>query len=101
MKKGKIELIKKEFYLQGLLQKTCFFEMYTHENNKFFYTLVDGETTHNLQIVAERTSFLNKEKVVDLLDLDNLLQLRHEIFIKEAGKSVYLTGMEYIKSEYE
>lgn len=81
MKYKELEVIKKEFFLIGLLQKKAKFECYS--DKIFSYYIYDDSCMHEISIINERATFSKKEKVVDLLDLDNTFYLCHSVYAKD------------------
>jgi hypothetical protein len=68
-----IEEIKKEMYLSGNLQREAVFQCYSE--NIFTYHLYDNDDENDafweLSIINTDADFFDKEKVCDLLDLQN------------------------------
>lgn len=80
MKHPIIEEIKQEFYRLGLLQKKANFSCYI--DNMFTYEIKDKDDTcfHEISFIKEHATLMNKEKVVDLLEQENIFYLRHCCF---------------------
>jgi hypothetical protein len=79
-----IEQIKKEMFLNGNLQKEASFECYS--DGIFTYHIYDNDDVNDsfweICIINESADFFDKEKVCDLLDLDNTAFLRVRYFGK-------------------
>lgn len=86
MKYKKIEEIKKEFFLIGLLQYEAEFECYN--DGIFSYYIYDDSCMHEISIINNKATFMKKERVVDLLDLQHTVFLQHTIYNTETQEEI-------------
>lgn len=97
MKHKELEEIKKEFFLIGLLQKEAEFECYA--DKLFSYYIYDDSCMHEISIINETSIFTKKEKVVDLLDLENTFYLCHSIYSSESSDRIYRKEFRMVDQE--
>ena len=76
-----IEEIKKEFYLNGCLQKEAEFECYA-DDIATYHLYEESGSFHEIQIINRNVIFFKKEKVIDLLEGKNPFYISHRVFAK-------------------
>ena len=97
MKAKEIEDIKKYLYLCGDLHNKAYFRCFS-EGLAIFH-IEKTDTFIEIAFIVAEPEFLSEERLVDILDLKDLLYLSHAEYSKD--EELIYTSVDYFNSNYK
>jgi hypothetical protein len=97
MKTEQFENIKKHLYLAGKLHEIATFQCYYDGLAVFHIWMVNGVT--ELCFICDEMHFLDTEKVIDIIDREDLIYLSHAEFNKES--ELLFRSEDYLNPDYK
>tara|TARA_R110000796_G_scaffold238244_1_gene358552 strand:- start:41 stop:370 length:330 start_codon:yes stop_codon:yes gene_type:complete len=97
MQSKELEDIKRHLYLAGELHKTAQFDCFT--DGVAVFTVDKKEGITELCFIVENSSFLNEEKVIDIISQKDLLYLSHAEYTEDGD--IYYKSIDYVNPRCE
>jgi hypothetical protein len=76
----KLEQIKKEFDLLGILNDEARFECYDSGDSIACYSITNKSIYHEINVICDNTSYFRDMKIIDILNLKDIDYLDHAIY---------------------